>query len=157
MSDPRRHRDLSDGLAADLVEYFVVSVPALDALAGLVPAFVDLVESASIRLLDIVIVERDPDGVVAALELDDFDGMEPLRAMVGEATSLLSNHDIELAALALRPGNAGLVVVTEDRWATPLAIALQQAGGQIIGGERIPPARIESALADRDSDDKEDV
>ena len=67
---------------------------------------------------------------------------------------MLSEHDIELASLALQRGTAGIVLVTEDRWAEPLAVAARQAGGQILGGERIPASRVESALTDRRFDDE---
>jgi hypothetical protein len=72
--------------------------------------------------------------------------MAPLRGLAFDR--MLSEHDIGLAALALRPGTAGMVLVTEDRWATPLSRAAQRAGGQIVGGERIPASRIETALAE---------
>ena len=75
--------------------------------------------------------------------------MTALRDVDGEVGGMLSQHDIELASLALRPGTAGIVLVTEDRWAEPLSVAAQRAGGQILGGERIPASRVESVLTDR--------
>ena len=72
----RRHDGaISDTVAADLVEYLIVEVPDLGALASLVPALVELVESARIRILDLVALEKDADGAVAALELDAVDSM----------------------------------------------------------------------------------
>jgi hypothetical protein len=61
--------------------------------------------------------------------------------------SLLSENDIRLAALALPPGGAGLVLVAEDRWAAPLAEAARGVGGRIAAGERIPAHRVDRALA----------
>ena len=60
---------------------------------------------------------------------------------------LLSEHDIRLAALALPPGSAGLVLVTEDRWAASLDGAARRVGGRIVAGERISAHRLERALA----------
>jgi hypothetical protein len=73
----------------------------------------------------------------------------------GEVGGMLTDHDIALASIALRPGTAGILVVTEDRWAESLSAAAQRAGGQIIAGERIPPARVNQALADRSGDERE--
>jgi hypothetical protein len=39
-------------------------------------------------------------------------------------------------------------VLTEDRWATSLSMAARRAGGRIVAGDRIPPARVEAALID---------
>jgi Family of unknown function (DUF6325) len=153
VSDARRS-DEPDTVATDLIEYLIVEVPDLDALAELVPALAELVETARIRILDLVALEKSADGSVAALELDAVDSMAPLTDVEGEVGRMLSEHDVELASLALRPGTAGIVLVTEDRWAQPLSVAAQRAGGQIIGGERIPAPRVKSVLTDRSDDDR---
>ena len=124
-------------------------MPDLGALASLVPALVELVRTARIRILDLVALEKDADGAVAVLELDAVDSMSALQDVDGDVGGMLSQHDIELASLALRPRTAGIVLVTEDRWAEPLSVAAQRAGGQILGGERIPAFRVESVLTDR--------
>ena len=139
----------SDPVAADLIEYLIVEVPDLHALASLVPALTELVETAKIRILDLVVIEKSAHGAVAALELDALDSMTALMDVDGEVGGMLSQHDIELASLALRPGTTGIVLVTEDRWAEPLSLAAQRVGGQILGGERIPSSRVESVLTVR--------
>ena len=153
MSDARE-RDEPDTVAADLIEYLIVEVPDLNALSSLVPALVELVETARIRILDLVAFEKSADGSVAALELDAVVSLAALRDVDGEVGRMLSEHDLELAALALRPRSAGIVLVTEDRWAQPLSDAARRAGGQIIGGERIQASRVESVLTDRSGDDR---
>ena len=153
MSDARES-DEPDTVAADLIEYLIVEVPDLNALSSLVPALAELVETARIRILDLVAFEKSADGSVTALELDAVESMAALRDVDGEVGRMLSEHDIELAALALRPRSAGIVLVTEGRWAQPLSVAAQRAGGQIIGGERIPASRVESVLTDRSEDDR---
>jgi hypothetical protein len=138
----------------DLVEYFVVVVEDVDSLASLAPAVAELVESAAIRILDLVVVAREADGTVVILEPEAVASLESLADLEGEIGGLLSDHDIELVALGLEPGMVGLVVVTEDRWADGLSRAAHRAGGQIIAGERIPAARVQAALADRPTDEE---
>jgi hypothetical protein len=147
VTEPREKSDRPDAVVADLVEYLIVAMPDLDSLGPLAAALVEMVESAAIRVLDLVVLVKDHDGLVTARELDTVESMAPLRGLAFDR--MLSEHDIGLASLALRPGSAGLVLVTEDRWAAPLSAAAQHAGGQIVGGERIPAARIETALAER--------
>jgi Family of unknown function (DUF6325) len=136
-------------VSTDLVEYFIVAVPAVDALAELAPALTELVQRAAIRILDVVVLEKAVDGAVTALELDEVDSMVAMRDLEGDVGGMLSDHDVALASTALRPGSAGIILVTEDRWAEPLSMAARRAGGQIIAGERIPALRVDSALADR--------
>jgi hypothetical protein len=131
---------------SDLVEYLVVAVPDLESLEDLAVALVQIVDSAAIRILDLVVLEKDREGRVTTLELDAVASMAPLRGMAFDR--LLSEHDIGLASLALQPGTAGVVLVTEDRWAAPLSTAAQHAGGRIVGGERIPATTVEAALTE---------
>jgi hypothetical protein len=139
-----------DNVATDLVEYFIVAVPNLESLEGLGPALVELVDRAAIRILDVVVLVKDEDGAVAKLELDAVDAMAALRGLDDDVGGMLSDHDLELAALALRAGTTGVVIVTEDRWAEPLSTAAQRAGGQIIAGDRIPAHRVASVLAENE-------
>jgi hypothetical protein len=149
LTESRQHGNRPDDVATDLVEYFIIEVPGLDSLAGLTPALSEMVEHQAIRILDLVVIVKQADGAASQLELDDLDSMAMLRDLDGDIGGVLSDHDIELASLALRTGSTGMILVTEDRWAGPLSVAAQRAGGQIIAGDRIPPARVESVLADR--------
>ncbi|HKA03062.1 MAG TPA: DUF6325 family protein [Acidimicrobiales bacterium] len=155
MTDARHPRRGDDDVVTDLVEYLIVAVADRDALAGVVPALAELVESATVRILDVVALVRDEDGTLTVLELEEIGGPAALGALGIEAGGMLSEHDLELASFAIHPGGAGIVVVTEDRWAEPLSAAARQAGGQIIAGERIPPARVEAALAERADESRE--
>ncbi len=138
----------------DLVEYFIVAVPAVESLRVLADALAELVERAAIRILDVVVLVKDVDGAVTALELDAVDSLGAIQHLEGDVGGMLSEHDVALAATAVRPGSAGVILVTEDRWAEPLSVAARRAGGQIVGGERIPAFRVESALADRTDDNQ---
>jgi hypothetical protein len=149
LKQARKPRNAPGDVSTDLVEYFIVAVPDVQSLSGLAPALAELVERAAIRILDVVVLMKDDEGTVASLELDVVDSLAALRGLDEDVGGMLSDHDIELASLALRPGSTGVVIVTEDRWAEPLSTAAQRAGGQIIAGDRIPASRVESVLADR--------
>jgi hypothetical protein len=145
-------RDARDDVTTDLVEYFIIAVPDVESLGGLGPALAKLVKRAAIRILDVVVLVKHDDGTVTLLELDAVDSMTPLRGLGPDVGRMLSDHDIELAALALPPGITGVVIVTEDRWAAPLSTAARRAGGRIIAGDRIPASRVESVLAENTRD-----
>jgi hypothetical protein len=148
LSDARQPSQPPGDVVADLVEYLIVAVPDLDALASLVPALAAMATSGLIRILDLVALVRHPDGAIEVLEFEAVRSLEALAEVEGQVGRLLSDHDIAMASVALRPGTAGIIFVTEDRWAEPLSMAARRAGGQIVAGERVPPARVQAALAD---------
>ena len=91
-------------------------------------------------------LERDATGAVTVVEVESIESMAPLRDLDIEVGGMLTEHDLELASLALKPGMPGVVLVTEDLWAKSLSTAARRAGGQIVAGERIPASRVEAAL-----------
>jgi Family of unknown function (DUF6325) len=139
-------------LATDLVEYFVVVLPERAALRGIEPALADMVRSERIRVLDLVVVERAPDGSVEVVEVGDVDDLASLRDMDGQV-GLLSENDLRLASGAVRAGEVGLVLVAEDRWAEQLSAAARRVGGEIVAGERIPARRVEATAGELADDE----
>ena len=137
----------SEDVTTDLVEYLLVVFPDTAALASVVPAVRHLVASEQIRVLDLVVVDRHPDGRLDILELGDVEALAPLADLDGDL-GLLSDNDLQLAARTVLAGEAALVLVAEDRWAERLSVAARGAGGRVVAGERIPAPRVEAGLAD---------
>lgn len=159
LSRTGRTRDSATGrgVAADLVEYLVLAVPDLDSLAELVPALNQLLDAKLVRILDAVAISRDRDGLVTVFELDSVAGTAPLAKMCTAAGTMLSERDVEVGSMTLLPASAGLLLVTEECWAAPLAVAVSRVGGHIVAGERIPASRVETSvnlLARPDADER---
>jgi hypothetical protein len=154
VSDAPQQDRHGDDVMADLVAYLIVAVPDLASLGELVPALADMAAAGTIRILDLVAVARHADGSIEVLEFDAVESLVALAQLEGRLPGLLSDHDIAMASVALRPGTAGIVFVTEDRWAEPLSAAANRAGGQILAGERIPPSHVRMALLDVTDDVK---
>jgi hypothetical protein len=148
--DDERFRD---GVAVDLVSYLVVVVPDLPSVSELAPPLLELVERQWLRVLDLVVISSGHDGSRQVLELGSADELSSLAVLEKQVLGLMTDHDIELASFALRPGTVGVVILAEDHWAEPLSTAAQRVGGRIVAGERIPASRIEAAL--RSVDDRE--
>lgn len=147
--------DSGDTIATDLIQYLVVAVPDVGSLAGIVPALAELTEARLLRILDLAVLARDGGGAVTVLELEEVASLATLQDVEGDVGGLLSDGDIEFVSFAIRPASAGLVLVVEDRWARPLALAAARSGGRVIAGERIPSGRVETVLADAARDDQE--
>jgi hypothetical protein len=105
-----------------------------------------LVDAGTIRVLDILILAKDADGSVEALEIDDLDALDDLRALEAGLATILAEDDVEHLAAAMEPGTVAGVLVWENRWAAPFAAAARHSGGQLIASGRIPIQAIIASL-----------
>lgn len=132
------------------IEYLVVAFPGNKFKGEIVPALAELVESNTIRILDLVFILKDEEGNVAAVELADLDPEDEAAAMsdISEVDAgLLNEADIALAAESLEPNSSAGLLVFENVWATRFAEAVRNADGQLIANERIPYDVVQAALA----------
>jgi len=132
------------------IDYLVVEFPGNRMTGEGWPLLLDLVDRHIIRILDLVFVRKDLDGSVSGLAIADLDGDGALDLAVfeGASSGLLSNDEIEDAGTVLEPGSSAGVIVYENLWAAPLAIALRRSGAQMVAGGRIP---VQAALAALDA------
>jgi uncharacterized membrane protein len=130
-------------MAIGPVEYIIIGFPENQFKGEIVPALADLVESGTVRILDLVFVTKDADGDVTSIEYEDLPGLGDID---GEVDGLVSEEDLEMIAEVLEPNSSGLMIVWEDVWASRLAAAIRSAGGVILSGERIPHDIVEAAF-----------
>jgi beta-phosphoglucomutase-like phosphatase (HAD superfamily) len=150
---PRRQGEDSARVDTSLVECLVVAVPEMTSFGSVADALAQMVESAAIRILDLVVVTRSrSDHKIRVVELADIESLPAQLLVSSHFGALLSENDIALAAIGLLPGSVGAVLLVEDRWAGPLSSAAKRAGGRVLGGERISRSRVEAALVDRPSE-----
>jgi hypothetical protein len=109
-------------------------------------ALVDLVESGTIRVYDLLVISKDPDGRVEALELSDPGGVGGFSYFAGARSGLLGNEDLDEAASAMEPGTVAALVVYENTWAIPFVAAARRSGGELIASARIPATDVMAAL-----------
>ncbi|HEY5149779.1 MAG TPA: DUF6325 family protein [Mycobacterium sp.] len=134
------------------VDYVVVEFPATASnFTGEMAAELRaLVDAGTIRVIDILILTKDADGAVEALELADFDELGDLQAIEAELAELLAADDVEHLAAAMDPGSTAGVIVYENLWAAPFASAARRSGGQLIANGRIP---IQAIIASIEADE----
>jgi hypothetical protein len=131
------------------VDYVVLEWPGRQPIAGEVqPLLLDLVDRGIIRILDIAFVAKDQDGSVVGVDASGDLALlvEAFAAFEGASSGLLGFDDLEEAAAALEPGTSAAVLVWENRWAAPVAMALRRSGGQLVASGRIPVQAILASL-----------
>jgi len=103
------------------------------------PLFLDLVEKGIIRVLDVLIVQKDDDGTISGLAVSDLDaeGIGDLAVFEGATSGLLGDEDAEAAGAEIEPGTAAVIICYENAWAAPFAAAVRRNGGRLIAYERV--------------------
>jgi uncharacterized membrane protein len=108
----------------------------------------NLVESGTIRVIDILFVRKDEYGGVTVLEINDLDDPEysVFDPIVSDISGLLSQDDIRHLSNALENDSSAGLMVFENTWATRFVDAVANVGGQVVLNERIPRAVVEQAM-----------
>ena len=136
------------------VDYVAVAFPADQAnFSGeMASELRALMDSNTVRVLDLLLLTKDEDGSAEASELRDADDSEvgQLRAAEADLAVLLAALDVEEIGGVLEPGSTAAVLVWESVWAAPFGSAVRRSGGQLVASGRIPAQAIMAAVdADR--------
>src|SRR6188508_3839752 len=107
------------------VDYLIVEFPAgkSNFTGEMAKELLALVDSGTIRVIDILILTKNEDGSVDAMELSDIEDLGPLQAVEAELAELLAADDVEDLAAAIEPGSTAGVLIWENLWAAPFASA----------------------------------
>ena len=125
------------------IDYLLVEWPERQPHGELAPQLVDLVGRGLIRILDLVFMAKGADGTVEVLEISD---MPALAVLEGASSGLVDDEDLETAAAVMEPGTSAALLIYENTWAAPFAIAMRKSGGQVVSNGRIPVQQILGAL-----------
>ena len=125
-------------------------------------------EQDIIRLVDLLFVNKDDDGVIATVELSDLSQEESMEfgalagALIGvgaggeagaeagavagavamEDGQAFSEQDVWFVADAIPPGTSAGIALIEHRWAIPLREAIMNAGGFLLSDAWIHPTDL---------------
>jgi uncharacterized protein DUF6325 len=129
------------------VDYVIIEWPRGGVGGDVVPLLLDLVDREVIRLLDVAFIAKDDDGSMTVVDSPDLGPeAEAFAELAGASSGLVDEGDLEEAAAALEPGTAAAVLLWENRWAAPLAVAIRRSGGQLVASGRIPVQAIVASL-----------
>ena len=130
------------------VDYLVVEFPpgAQNFTGEMAAELVRLSDAGTIRVLDLVILQKAADGSVDAYEIDETEAADEIRALETHVSEILAADDVEHLAAAMEPGSVAGVLVWENTWAAPFSSAARRAGGQLIATGRIPIQAIAASI-----------
>jgi hypothetical protein len=130
------------------IELLVLKFPGNRFTGEVAPALKDLVETGTIRVVDLLFATKDAEGEVDVVEIDGlgdavFATFDPL---IAELAGLLSEDDARFFSNALEPNSSAALLLFENTWASRFAEAVRNANGEVVLNERIPRAAIEEIL-----------
>jgi uncharacterized membrane protein YebE (DUF533 family) len=130
------------------VDFVVVEFPAgaKNFTGEMATELLKLVDAGTIRIIDVLILDKNEDGSVDATELSDIEQLGEMQGIEAELAELLAADDVDHLAAAMKPGSTAGVLIFENLWAAPFASAARRSGGQLIANGRIPIQAIIASI-----------
>lgn len=129
------------------LEYALVAFEGNKFSGQIVPELLNLADRGICRIVDIVFLQKDADGSLRTLELNDLDE-ESYKMFVplGEhINSLFSEEDLNHAASLLAKNNSAALFLWQNLWAENLQKAISDSGGVMVERGQIPAEVVEEA------------
>jgi Family of unknown function (DUF6325) len=106
-------------------------------------------EKGIIRVIDLLVIKKDEQGNVMALELSDLSEEEsrPFGFLAGKLLDIFEPDDVEVTASQMPNNSAAGLLLIEDTWAIPLKQALLNAGAVARTGGLVAPEVVQSIEA----------
>jgi hypothetical protein len=114
----------------------------------IMPALMDLVNKEIVRVIDLVIVQKDAAGKVMMREMQQAEPsvvalFDPLKAQI---TGMIQVEDIEMIGEKLENNTTAAVMLFENLWSIKFREAVLNANGRLVMYERIPAEVVQETL-----------
>lgn len=136
-------------MAIGPVDVVIIGFPGNKFTGKIAPALMELVDSGTVRVIDLLFVSKDADGITTTIDISDLDpetGPAFMNISVSESGAL-GAEDAEEVAEDLPPNSSALLIAFENSWAAKFVAACREADAVVIDQIRIPADVAEAALS----------
>ena len=131
------------------VDVYIIGFPGNKFTGRIAPAIQELVDNGTIRILDLLFVTKDENGVVTSLRASDVGPEGAAFASIDVAQpGALGAEDAEEVEEDLPNNSSAMLVAFENTWAAKLVDAMQAADAVVIDSIRIPVDVVQAAMAE---------
>ena len=112
-------------------------------------ALMELVENKIVRVIDLVVIQKDQAGMHEALELQQLapEVIAIFDPLMVEISGIIQIEDVDAIAEQMENNTTAALLLFENLWAIKFKEALLRADGRLLAQERIPHEAVEEALA----------
>ena len=137
-------------MAVGPVDVYIIGFPGNKFSGRIAPAIMELVENRTIRVIDLLFLSKDANGVVTTLAAADIDedGAAYLSIDVAQPGAL-GEEDAEEVSDDLPANSSALLIAFENLWTAKIVDALRAADAVMIDSIRIPVDVAEAVLEAR--------
>ena len=129
------------------VDVMVIGFPGNNFTGRIAPALMDLINSGTIRVIDLLFIMKDEAGVVTTIEAADLDQVGAGFIGIDVAQpGALGREDADELDEDLPPNSSTLLIAFENLWAAKMVDALQAADAVVIDQIRIPADVVQAVL-----------
>ncbi len=130
------------------VDFLVLEFKGTEFKGEILPELLELVKNKIVRVVDLIIVQKDAEGKHRAFELQQLDAevvriFDPLEL---EISGIIQVEDIEMIAELMDNNTTAALILFENLWAVKFGEAAQRANGRMVMHERIPFEVVNEAL-----------
>ena len=131
------------------IDFLALEFDNLKLKGEIMPALMELVENKIVRVIDLVVVQKDSDGNHEALELQQLapEVIAIFDPLMVEISGIIQVEDVDAIAEQMENNTTAAVLLFENLWAIKFKEAVLRANGRLLAQERIPHEAVEEALA----------
>ena len=117
------------------IEVLMLSFPGNRFRGEIAPALASLIDSGTIRVIDLLFAIKDEDGVLDVLELNDMEGdLSVFAPMSSELADTLTEDDARVLSRSLPNNSSAAILLFENAWARTFVDAVSR--------NRLDPSRV---------------
>ena len=130
------------------IDYLVLEFENKKLKGEIVPTILELIENKTIKVIDLVIIQKDKEGKHSVVELQELDSetlaiYDPLQA---EVNGLIPVEDIDAIAQRMDNDTTAAAFLFENLWAIKFKEAVLKADGKVLEQVRLRHEDVEEAL-----------
>ena len=130
------------------IDYVVLEFKNENLKGEIIPTIVELIENKTIKVIDLVIIQKDNNGKHEVVELQELDAetlavYDPIHA---EVSGLIQVEDIAAIAEKMENGTTAAALLFENLWAIKFKEAVLRADGELLEQIRLRHEDVQEAL-----------
>lgn len=141
------------------VDFIAIEFKGNQFKGEIMPALLELVNNDTIRVIDLVIVQKDANGNVRMQEMQQHDNavlalFDPSKT---EITGMIQQDDLQMIGEKVEKDTTAAVLLFENLWAIKFKQAILNANGRLLMQERIPHEVVEEVFESISAVEKDEL